>query len=159
MQTVTIPMESLAEVVRLQLENGGRATLTVTGNSMYPMLKSHRDSVTLIPPTDLQKGDVVLFQRASGAYILHRIIAVTATGYVCCGDNQVIRESVSREQVIAVVDGFVRKGRQHAVKAGFYRYYSAVWMGLFGFRRMYYSCRRRFGQLYRKLRSIIVRNK
>ena len=159
MQTITVPMEALAEVVRLQLENGGRANLTVTGNSMYPMLKSHRDSVTLIPPANLRKGDVVLFQRSSGAYILHRIIAVTATGYVCCGDNQVIRESVSREQMIAVVDGFVRKGKQHAVNAGYYRLYSAAWMGLFGFRRMYYSCRRGIGHLYRTLRSRIVRSK
>lgn len=158
MQTVTVPMESLAKVVRLQLENGGRANLTVTGNSMYPMLVSHRDVVTLVPPADLQKGDVVLFQRANGAYILHRIIAITQTGYLCCGDNQVIREPVSREQVIAVVDGFVRNKKHYSAEAGVYRFYSTVWMGLFGFRRVYYVCRRRFGRLCRKLRNRIIRN-
>lgn len=154
MQTVTVPMESLAEIIRLQLDNGGKATLTVTGNSMYPMLKSHRDSVMLIPPADLQKGDVVLFQRNNGAYILHRIIAVTAQGYICCGDNQTIREPVFREQMVAVVDGFVRKGKPYMVGNRLYRIYSVIWMRLFFLRRKYYIARCYFGRLCRKMKKI-----
>ena len=145
-------METLAEIIRLQLDNGGRATLAVTGNSMYPMLKNRRDSVTLIPPADLQKGDIVLFQRSSGAYILHRIIAVTAEGYVCCGDNQAIREPVLREQIVAVVDGFARKGKSYTVGNHFYRIYTAIWMRMFFLRRKYYITRRYFGRLYRTLK-------
>ncbi|MBQ8360290.1 MAG: hypothetical protein IJX37_10395 [Oscillospiraceae bacterium] len=158
MQTVTVPMESLAEVIRLQLDNGGRANLTVTGNSMYPMLLGRRDSVTLIPPANLKKGDVILFQRESGAYILHRIIGITAQGYICSGDNQAIREPVSPERVVAVVDSFVRKGKCHTVKTGFYRFYSAVWVGMFGLRPVYLVCWRYLGRLRRKLRSVF-RNK
>lgn len=154
MQTVTVPMESLAEIVRLQLEHGGKATLTVTGNSMYPMLVSHRDSVILIPPDNLQKGDVILFQRVSGAYILHRIIALTAEGYICCGDNQTIGEPVRREQVVAVVSGFIRKEKSCQVDNGFYRAYTAIWMRMFSLRRIYYISRRYFGRFRRKLRNV-----
>lgn len=152
MQTVTVPMETLAEIIRLQLDHGGKATLTVTGNSMYPMLKNRRDSVILIPPADPQKGDVVLFQRIGGAYILHRIIAVTTEGYICCGDNQAIREPVLREQIVAVVDGFVRKGKSYTVENRFYRIYTAIWMRIFLLRRKYYVTRRYFGRIYRKLK-------
>lgn len=157
METVTVPMQSLAEVVRLQLDNGGRANLTVTGNSMYPMLISHRDTVTLIPPVKLSKGDVILFQRASGAYILHRIVGFSTEGFVCCGDNQIVRESVSREQVVAVVDGFVRKGKPYPVDAGFYRAYAAVWMRLFVLRRVLYIGRRKLGSLRRKIKNCLTK--
>ena len=54
-------MKELAEVIKLQLDNGGKATLTVTGNSMLPMLVSRRDSVVLVLPGNQKKGDVVLF--------------------------------------------------------------------------------------------------
>ena len=52
---ITVPMESLVEVILLQLENGGRANLTVTGSSMMPLFYSHRDTVTLIPVEERQK--------------------------------------------------------------------------------------------------------
>ena len=48
-------MESLAELIRIQLAERGRASLTVTGNSMYPMLRNCRDQVELIPVADRQK--------------------------------------------------------------------------------------------------------
>lgn len=153
MQTVNVPMESLAEIILLQLERGGKASLTVTGNSMRPMLTDRRDTVTLITPNAPQKGDVVLFKRSSGAYVLHRIIDKTQDGYICCGDNQTIHEPVRQDQVIAVVDGFVRNGKSHTTAAPLYRVYTAVWMRLFSLRRLYYICRRRLGRIRRNLRG------
>lgn len=153
MQTVKVPMESLAEIIQLQLERGGKASLTVTGNSMRPMLMDQRDTVTLITPGALQKGDLVLFKRSSGAYVLHRIIKKTQDGYICCGDNQTIHEPVQQDQIIAVVDGFVRKGKFCTTAAPLYRLYTAVWMRLFSLRRLYYICRRRLGRFRRKLRQ------
>ena len=152
MQTVKVPMESLAEIIQLQLERGGKASLTVTGNSMRPMLMNQRDTVTLITPGTLQKGDVVLFKRSCGAYVLHRIIKKTQDGYICCGDNQAIHEPVCRDQMIAVVDGFVRNGKFYTTATPLYRLYTAVWMRLFSLRRLYYICRRRLGRIRRNLR-------
>lgn len=152
MQTVTVPMESLAEVIALQLNTGGRANLTVTGSSMLPMLRHRRDAVTLIPADGRQKkGDVILYRRKNGRYILHRIIATEQDGYICCGDNQAVREPVASEQVIAVVDGFTRKGKAYKIDAPGYRLYTAVWVGLFPLRRYYISLRRRLGHLRSKL--------
>lgn len=149
MQTRTVPMEALAEVVKLQLNNGGKATLTITGCSMLPMLVSHRDSVVLIPPGTEVRGDVVLFQRANGKYVLHRIIRLTEEGYICCGDNQAEQEPVRKEQLVAIMDGFIRKGTYHHRSAIGYRLYQTVWVELFFLRRYYIRLRRRLGYMYR----------
>lgn len=148
MQTVTVPMESLAELIALQLEHGGKASLTVTGCSMMPMLYHRRDCVTLIPAAPRQKkGDIILYRRKNGSYVLHRIIALSPGGYICCGDNQAEREPVNQEQLIAVVDGFTRKGKAYSLNAFWYRLYKTAWVNLFFLRRYYIALRRRLGRL------------
>lgn len=152
MQTVTVPMEALAEVIALQLEQGGRASLTVSGSSMMPMLHHHRDAVTLIPPSPRQnKGDVILYRRENGRYVLHRIIALAEDGYLCSGDNQAVREPVKQEQILAVVDGFTRNGRAYTCNTPVYRGYTALWVELFCLRRYYIAIRRRLGRLRQKM--------
>ena len=152
MQTVTVPMESLAELISLQLESGGRASLTVTGISMMPMLRHRRDSVMLVPVTGPQKkGKIIFYRRANGQYVLHRIIGLCGDGYLCCGDNQAQKELVEHQQLIAVVDGFTRSGRTYALSHLGYRLYTAVWVNLFFLRRYYIAVRRRFGRLCRQL--------
>lgn len=154
MQRKTVPMKELAEVIKLQLNNGGKASLTVTGSSMLPMLVNRRDSVILVPPGNEKKGDVVLYQRANGQYVLHRIIEVTETGYIISGDNQAVREPVTKEQVVAVVENFVRGGKRYSMDAPLYRLYQTVWVELFFLRRYYFAIRHRLG----KLRRIIKKN-
>lgn len=154
MQTVTVPMEALAKLIVLQLENGGKANLTVTGSSMMPMLYHLRDSVSLVSAAPQQKkGDIILYRRENGSYVLHRIIAVTPGGYICSGDNQAMREPVSPAQVLAVVDGFVRNGRAYSLSIFWYRLYRAVWVELFFLRPCYIAVRRRLGRLRTKFRK------
>ena len=151
MKAVSVPMESLAEVIRLQLENGGKATLTVTGGSMLPMLRNRRDMVVLIPPSQPQKGDIAFFVRKNGRYVLHRIVAVTETGFLCCGDNQDVCEPITPEQIVAVVDGFSRKGKFYTLDNFWYRVYKTVWMKFFFLRPCYIRTRRCLGNLRKKL--------
>ncbi len=152
LQRRMIPMESLSELLRLQMENGGRAKLTVTGDSMYPMLKNCRDSVELMPIAPQQKkGDIILYRRDNGQFILHRIIAVTEDGYICCGDNQWEKEPVRHDQLLAVVDSFTRNGKQYTLNQASYRLYVAAWLGLFPVRRYLLGIRRRLGRLRRKM--------
>ena len=151
----TIPMKELAEVVKLQLENGGKANLTVTGNSMWPMMLSGRDSVILIPPGNEKKGDVVLYQRASGQYVLHRIIDVTRDGYIFCGDNQVMRELVAKEQFIAVMESFTRNGKHYSRNTFSYRIYQTVWVELFFLRPFYFKVRGVFSRMRRRIGKLI----
>lgn len=136
----------------MQLDNGGRASLTVTGSSMVPMLHHRKDSVVLIPITGKQKkGQVILYRRDNGQYVLHRIIAVNKDGYVCCGDNQFVREAVSHDQLLAVVDQFTRKGKTYACDDPGYRAYTAVLVNMFFLRRPYIILRRYLGRLLKKI--------
>ncbi len=151
MQTVIMPMESLAEVILLQLQNGGRANLTVTGSSMMPMLRHRKDSVLLVPVAGRQKpGDIIFYRRDNGRYILHRIIRMAGEGYICCGDNQYQPELVEHRQLIAVVEEFTHRGKHYGVEAVGYRLYTALWIRLFFLRKPYIALRRRLGRLRSK---------
>ena len=135
-QKQKIPMETLSELIRFQLENGGRANLVVTGNSMYPMLRSGIDTVELVPIKERQKkGDIILYRRDNGRYILYRIVGLTNDGYICCGDNQAEKEPVRHDQLLAVVDSFARRGKAYTLTHVCYRLYAAFWTGTFPVRR------------------------
>ena len=126
MKRVAIPMEELMPLLQLQMETAGSANLNVTGWSMMPMLHNRRDSVVIRPVKGRQeKGDLILYQRANGRYVLHRILRVKREGYVCCGDNQFFTEKVADEQLLAVVTEFTRGGKSYAVSCKGYKRY--VW--------------------------------
>ena len=61
--------------------------LTVTGGSMLPLLAGGRDRVTLGPvPERLRRGEVLLYHRADGSYVLHRLTGFGQDGtLVFCG--------------------------------------------------------------------------
>lgn len=149
--TQSLPMERLSELLVMQMHNGGRARLTVTGYSMMPMLRNRRDTVELVAAQgQRRKGDIILYRRENGQFVLHRIIARESTGYLCCGDNQAVREPVAPEQVIAVVDAFYRNGKKYTMDNAGYRLYTAIWVGGFPLRPYYIALRRRLGRLRRR---------
>lgn len=154
MQMKRVPMESLYEVIGLQLENGGKANLVVTGISMLPMLRENRDTVILKP---VEKppvaGDILLYRRANGQFVLHRVIRVTPEGYLISGDNQYELEKVAPSQLLAVVGAFTRKGKTHTLQEPFYRLYTWAWVKLFWLRKPYIKLRRKLGRIYRKIRK------
>lgn len=154
MEISTIPMETLAELLSLQMESGGVASLVVTGNSMYPTFRNRRDVVKLVSVMrPLKRGDLILYQRISGQYVLHRIVSKPDDGrFICSGDNQWEKESVTQEQVVAIAQGFIRNGKQYKETALAYRLWVAFWVALFPVRRPLLAIRRRLGRLGRRWR-------
>ena len=149
-----VPMEELFKVIRLQLENGGRARLTVTGSSMMPLFRNRRDTVELIPVSRKQeRGQIILYRRESGQFVLHRIVKLTDTGYICCGDNEANPEPVNHGQLLAVVDGYTRKGKKGSLNSFGYRFYVFLWIHLFFLRRPYIALRRFCG----KIKNLMIR--
>lgn len=152
MQLATIPMESLAEILQLQLDTGGIARLVVTGHSMYPTLRHRKDVVYLAPLNrTLKRGDLILYKRASGQYILHRIVSHPKDGkFICSGDNQWQKETVEEKQVVALVDGFVRGGKKYEMRNLGHRIWVGFWVLVFPIRRPILKLRRFLGRICQK---------
>lgn len=151
METVRIPMNELAELIQLQLEQGGRAELIVTGSSMHPLFRSRRDKVILTPRT-AKKPDIILYLRDNGAYVLHRIVREKNGIFIVTGDNQWQLEEVRPDQVIAAVDGWYHKGKYHTPNKLWYKLYVCFWVGCLPLRRPILALRRRCGKLIRKIK-------
>ena len=154
-KTCIVPIEELIPILQLQLEQGGKAPLQVTGNSMYPMLCHRRDRVMLEPVSgEVRKGELIFYHRENGAYILHRMIKpVDENTMICCGDNQHEPETVKRSQVIARVAEFTRKGKAYPVSHKGYRLYVWLWTGTFPMRKTLLKLRRWLGRVKNHLRK------
>ena len=112
------------------LAQNGSMTYTNVGRSMLPLLRQGKDLFILEKkgPERCRVGDVVLYRRGE-KYVLHRIVEVREKDYVILGDNCVAREyGITDGDVIAVMTGFVRGGKEHSVTEPGYRLYSALWM-------------------------------
>ena len=89
--------------------------ITVTGDSMFPLWRHMRDTAVLTKcdKTALRKGDIPLYRRKTGQYVMHRIIKANKDSYNLCGDAQTqIEYNLSAENIIAVVKAFTRKGKK-----------------------------------------------
>ncbi len=125
-----VPMEELSPLIVGLINEGIDVTLTVTGNSMRPMLTSCKDSVVLTKcdPHALKKGDIPLYRRGNGRYILHRIIKVHQNTYDMIGDHQTeIEYNVPKENILCVVKAFTRNGKYHTCNEFGFRLYSLIW--------------------------------
>lgn len=137
METKLIKLDDLIPVIRETLDEGGSFEININGTSMLPLLKAGRDTVTLSPVTgNLKKYDIPLFQRADGAYVLHRIIKAGDGIYTVCGDNQWKKETgITQAQIIAAVSEIKRGGRTVSVDSFGYKLYCRVWHLLFPVRK------------------------
>lgn len=142
--TVSVRLADLLPAMQATLSAGGEVSLTVTGTSMVPTIRGQRDQVTLsAPPALLKKGDLPLYRRDNGQFVLHRVVAVAADGtYTCCGDHQWVREpGIRPDQILAITVSICRKGKQIPVTKRSYRLWVRFW------RRML-PCRRFLFRLY-----------
>ena len=135
----TDPLPLLTEVFAV----GGRVPLAVTGGSMRPFLREGRDTVLLSAPKRVKKGDVVFFRRINGQWVLHRVVAVKADGYLLNGDAQLWTEPVPVGRVMAVVTGVRRGEKEFSTRALRWRVPTTLW-------RWMRPCRRWMLALWRR---------
>ena len=117
-----LPTETYFALVRQTMADSGRAFVRVTGTSMLPLLRHLRDGVILEPPGELHPGDIVLFDRRTGRYALHRVIHVRGDRFDMAGDNQWhIERDLPRDQVVGVATALVRDGKTIPCTGKFYK--------------------------------------
>ena len=112
--------------IEQELERSGRIIQTIVGNSMEPMLHN-RESVVVIECFDgiLKRGDIPLYKRPNGEYVLHRILRVRERDYIIRGDNCLRKEIIPHEMVIGVTTGFYKNGTKIPLTDEKYRRYVA----------------------------------
>ena len=123
--------------------------LVISGNSMTPFLVHQRDTVYLSKPNKpLKKGDMVLYQRTNGAFILHRILAVENDFYTMVGDAQTHPEQgIKAHQIRAVVIAVRRKDKLLQSGSFWWDFFEIVWIRIIPLRpvlRNIYSTVKRF---------------
>ena len=126
----------MGAVTEEALRRGDCVRLTVTGNSMFPLLHSRRDTVTLSPAGKIKKYDITFHKRQDGRYILHRVLKIQKDGtYLIAGDNELKTEPpVKREQIFGVVTEYTRWGKTKKPKGFGYWLYVRIWHLLMPYR-------------------------
>ena len=115
-------------LIKESLALGQNVQFYPKGTSMLPMIRQGVDRVVFSPVSDkLRKFDLPLYQRASGQYVLHRVVHVGET-YTCIGDNQFeLEHNLRHDQIIAVVSAFYRGEHRYEVTDWRYRSYCWIW--------------------------------
>lgn len=114
-ETKSIAPEVLMEEYRQLLREDPRAKdlpLLISGGSMTPFLIGGRDTVFLSRVEEpVRRGDILLYLRDDGGYVLHRVWKTTGGIYTMLGDAQTVAEpGIRPDQVIARVTRVQRKG-------------------------------------------------
>ena len=135
-----LPPQILLEEYRRLLQEDDRIDalpLVISGGSMSPFLIGGRDTVYLGRVTrPICRGDVLLYQRTNGRYVLHRVYDVTDSGLTMVGDAQTVLEyGIREDQIIAIMTRAVRKGRVLSPVNFLWEFFEKVWIRMIPLRR------------------------
>ena len=128
------------------------------GASMEPLIRCMQDPVTIVPVNrELIPGDVVLFRRNDGEYVLHRLYKVfkTEDKVQTWGDNCVSPDQIiPRSSVVGIAVSFNRNGKKHLLDSDSERIRGLSWLKS-KYRRnvwfKYKKAKRKAGTALRKL--------
>lgn len=112
------------------IEQNVDVSIVISGNSMSPFLVNQRDVIYLSKINrKLKKGDLVLYQRLSGQYVVHRIVKVKKSGYYLAGDNQIAIEGpILDKQIFGLVTKVKRKGKWIEAGNFWWEFFEHVWI-------------------------------
>lgn len=121
----------------------GTVVTTTVGISMWPMLRTRRDTVVISAPSGVRRvGDVVLYRLKSGKCVLHRIIGINDDGYVIRGDSLINKETgITDDDIFGVLTSFYRG--EHYIDCNNskgYKAYRKLWRLTLPLRFVFWKC-------------------
>ena len=109
-----LKMEEIRPLIDEAFKNGQSFSFPINGTSMNPLL--HTGDVVKIKDIKnhtVKKGDILLYQRQSGQYVIHRVRHIKKDSYVIVGDHQVELEyDVLPSQIIAYAVSYKKSGKE-----------------------------------------------
>ena len=119
----------LVEVMNTAFDQNLKFEMPVNGTSMLPFIHAG-DLVMLdkISNHQIKKGDVVLYKRENGQYVLHRIHSIKNEMLVMLGDNQLkLEKNIAYNQLLAKMISYKTKKKDVSVKSFKYRFWTNIW--------------------------------
>ena len=119
----------LVEVMNTAFDQNLKFEMPVNGTSMLPFIHAG-DLVMLdkISNHKIKKGDVVLYKRENGQYVLHRIQSIKNKKLVMLGDNQLkLEKNIAYNQLLAKMISYKTKKKDVSVKSFKYRFWTNIW--------------------------------
>lgn len=132
-----IKLSEMIPMIQNFLDNNMDVRVTVTGGSMYPFLRDCIDSVLLTTQglAKLKIGDIVLYKRINGQYVLHRIVKSKKDNFYMTGDAQKeIEGPIKSQQILCVVKEIYRINKRIQVDRADLSIMVFIWMILRPFR-------------------------
>lgn len=120
------------------LKEQGRVVITAEGVSMLPCIRPQKDVLILeVPKKKITCYDILLYKRADGMLVLHRVLQEENGLYGLCGDHQyTLEKGVKASQILAVLTGFYR-GKHYidCENNRWYQWYVRFWCSSLMFRK------------------------
>lgn len=112
------------------INQGHETSIPIKGNSMEPFLKENRDYVFLSSvssDSSFEPGNIYLFTRSGGGYVLHRLHHCDQNRLYMLGDNQRTMEPVLPAQIRAKVISVKRNGKMLGPDDFLWRFFAGSW--------------------------------
>lgn len=128
-------------------------TIRLSGYSMQPLLRKDRDSVTVMPVyRPLLPGDIVLFLRSDGIYVMHRVYRVEQDWVTTIGDNCVRSDApMPQSRIFGLAVRAQRGVRKLNLDSPGSRLYGRIWMAVRPIRAVLKKLRRFASKIKHKL--------
>ena len=132
---------------------------------MRPLIRQGKDLMVIEKPKGrLKRYDAALYiRRKDGAYVLHRVLHAKKDSYVICGDNCLAREyGITDNDVIGVLTGVIRDGKEIKATSFKYRLYAHLWCDFIFIRipatKLLRFIRRVLGAVKRRIKRIFKKS-
>lgn len=99
----------------------GPRTLQVNGTSMIPMIDSN-DHVTFRKKKKYKAGDIIVFERAPGTIITHRLLYSSKKYFYIKGDSTVAIDKTTHSALLGSVESIQKNNRTIYIKDGLWIY-------------------------------------
>lgn len=123
----TISVEDWYELVRSDADIS--VNIQLYGNSMYPLIRRQKDQVTVRKCCRVLPGDIVLFQRSDGKYVIHRVWKMENGQVMTMGDNCRYPDPWMPESKVLGQVTHIRRGKHlFCVDTPAWRFVGRVWL-------------------------------
>lgn len=140
--------------IKDQLAAGNPVATQTSGVSMEPLLYDHDTCAIIVRPDhELRPGELPIYLRPDGIYVIHRVIRVDKEHYYTRGDNCIRYEKIPKDWVQGVVIEIIRKGKHIRVTDCSYQAYVRIWNLIYPLRLIYYRFRGFAGRIKTRMKT------